>query len=76
MEPKTQKPTVVRNVHFHPAGETETAPQAAIVVAVHSDTSVTLVAWTSGGTQHVETQVEYSETHTADRSRWTWPPRA
>lgn len=67
------KPSIGRIVHFYAHGET--SPQAAIVVAVWSDTCVNLVAFNGGGTSSTQSSVLEGEAADTTRSRWCWPPR-
>lgn len=67
-----QAPSIGRIVHFFAAGST--APEAAIVIAVWSDTCVSVSAVNSGGTWHCETSVLLDDGETG-RARWAWPPR-
>jgi hypothetical protein len=67
------KPSVGRIVHFVPSDEN--APhQAALIVHVHSDSMVNLVAWNSGGTPNACSSVKFDEVGTAQYS-WHWPER-
>ena len=63
-----QKPTIGRIVHLNKNGELN----AAVIVAVHNDECVSLVAWNSGGTQYNERSVLFGE----GPDRWNWPARA
>jgi hypothetical protein len=67
------KPTVGRIVHFVPIGESA-AHQAALIVHVHSDSMVNLVAWNAGGIQGSYRSVKFDEAGTAQGS-WHWPER-
>ncbi len=61
-------PTVGRIVHYNNNGTLE----AALVVGVHSPTTVTLVSWNSGGTSNTRTSVSLGTEH----DTWQWPARA
>jgi surface antigen len=63
-----QKPTVGRIVHFKNGEDV----QAALIVAVHSDTSINLVSWNAGGTATTYTSVSLGD----GAHMWSWPPRA
>lgn len=79
MEP--QKPSIGRIVHFYGEGLDE--PQAALVVAVHSNTSVDLNVCNKSGTWSVRQSVELGEDGPVDGTvsdapagaHWVWPPR-
>jgi anti-sigma factor ChrR (cupin superfamily) len=69
-----QKPSIGRIVHFYAEGST--TPEAAIVVAVHSEICVNLVCFNAGGTSHTETSTLGNGGEVAGGRRWEWPPRA
>lgn len=70
-----QKPTVGRIVHFHPGKDTQ--PEAALVIAVYSDTTVKLQVCNAGGTWSTRDSVSFVENAgAAESAAWTWPPRA
>jgi hypothetical protein len=68
-----QKPSIGRIVHYFPNGET--APQAAIVIAVDSDEVVKLQVCNAGGTWNTRPNVPFDDAPGATRERWCWPPR-
>jgi hypothetical protein len=74
MDPKVQKPTVGRIVHFFPAGSEN--PEAALVIAVHSDTNVNLSVCNSGGTWSTKTSVSGNGAEVVGSERWAWPARS
>lgn len=67
------KPTVGRIVHFVSTRE-GAAHEAALIVHVHSDSMINLVAWDGGGTARPSTSVKFDENGTAQYS-WQWPER-
>lgn len=52
-------------------GDGTIVDEAAMIVAVHSDTCVTLVCWNEGGTCTTMRSVE----HGTAAGQWSWPPR-
>lgn len=70
-----QKPSVGRIVHYYsygtPRGGFKSAPRAAIVVEVHSDTEVTVCVLNPSGIFF--NKVAYSAEPKA--GCWSWPPR-
>lgn len=62
-----QKPSIGRIVHFNNAG----IPNAAIIIAVHSDTCVSLSACNSSGTWSSHTSLELGDAP----GSWCWPPK-
>lgn len=70
---ESPKPTIGRIVHYHPnPGE---PPEAALVIAVHSDTTVNLQVCNAAGTWSTKSSVPvYAEGQAGQF--WAWPPRA
>lgn len=66
-----QKPSIGRIVHFNRKSGDTVVQEPALIVAVHNDECVNLVAWNSGGTQNTETSVLLGE----GEGRWNWPAR-
>lgn len=64
-----QKPSKGRIVMFH--NPHSNSIDAAMIVAVHSDTSVNLVSWNEGGTATTFTSVSLGE----GSGRWNWPTK-
>lgn len=52
----------------------DAAPEAAMIVCVHSDTCVNLAVWNSTGSQRSETSVQLKDDATTGSS-WAWPTR-
>lgn len=73
MEPK-QKPSVGRIVHFFPSGSKE--PEAAVVIAVWSETCVNLSACNANGTWRSFSSVSQGALDDVEKgNRWDWPAR-
>ena len=68
-----QKPSVGRIVHYHSAQGSD--PEAALVLAVHSDVSVNLQTWNANGTGSTRTSITF-EGVAEGAPFWRWPPRA
>lgn len=68
-----QTPSVGRIVHFHPS--VGAPPEAAIVIAVHSNQCVNLSTCNANGTWTSRTSVSFG-VDAASPSYWAWPPRA
>ncbi len=70
-----QKPSVGRVVHFHSLatenGVETLTPQAAFVVAVHTETCVSVVAWNEWGTANAHRSVTQGD----GAGQWNWPAR-
>lgn len=71
-----QTPTIGRIVHFNNSitdGDSVVIEkQAALVVGVHSDTCISVVAWNEYGTASTHRSVLEGD----GANQWQWPPRA
>ena len=63
------KPTVGRIVHYHNRNIIE----AALIVSVLNDETVNLVVWNAGGSNRVETSIQFGPKD--EHHRWSWPER-
>lgn len=70
MEPKKQKPSIGRIVHFHVSKDAE--PMAAIITKVWNDTTINVSVFNASG----GVQCEDSLTFDSDSAGkcWRWPP--
>ena len=62
-------PTIGRIVHFRALGSASLEP--ALVVAVRSETTITLVVWAADGSARTEVDVLWGN----DEGQWDWPTR-
>lgn len=67
-----QKPSVGRIVHFNAQHGDYVSPEAALVVAVHSDITVTLHVFTIDGSR-IERSIVFGSPEKA--GTWCWPAR-
>lgn len=76
----TQPVSVGRIVHFHPG--VDMPPEAALVIAVHTQQTLTLQVCNDQGTWSTKRSVSYGNADAAklegkviEGAFWTWPPR-
>lgn len=68
------KPMILRMVEFRKTPDAE--PEAAMIVCVHSDTTVNLAVWDSNAVQRSELSVDIApEATIAEGKSWSWPKR-
>ncbi|MDQ1446796.1 MAG: hypothetical protein QOI20_3260 [Acidimicrobiaceae bacterium] len=69
----TAKPTVGRIVHYNRESGGEIIQEAAMIVAVLSDTDVTLAVFNGAGAVRAEPSVPHGEGKKAVAGTWSWP---
>lgn len=67
-------PTIGRIVHFNRQDGDRVIQQAALVVAVHTEETVSLVVWNEHGTAMPERSVTLGPI--GEAGRWSWPSRS
>ncbi len=72
---ENQKPSIGRIVHFNSPITVDDKPatvaQAALVVAIHGEDCISVVAWNEYGTANAQRSISQGTA----AGQWSWPPR-